>query len=67
MTKGFRFLICPDCGKRGVHFVMPGGGTREDNWQCRYCPWYAYTLSHAERDTQHIALLKKANPQVEEW
>jgi tRNA(Ile2) C34 agmatinyltransferase TiaS len=63
VTKGFKFLTCPDCGKKGVYFAMRSHG--EDNFSCRYCDFYFFTLSESPRDTREEERLKASNPGCE--
>lgn len=63
MTKGFRFLKCPDCGKKGVRWAWRLHG--EDNYFCRYCDFYYYTIKPAEVDSDREERLRKANPEAE--
>jgi hypothetical protein len=59
MIKGFRYFKCPDCGKRGVSYAMRP--RQEDNYWCRYCPWYYFTLSNSQIDTKEEERFKEVN------
>ncbi len=48
VAKGERFLVCPDCGKRGVRFVLRPRG--EDGFDCRYCDFECFCFGADEAD-----------------
>lgn len=67
MRKGDRYLACPDCGKRGVHFVRPGGGGGyNDGHECRYCDFWVYAGSTMSEDELNLDRLRAANPELAE-
>ena len=59
MRRDYKFLKCPDCGKRGVHLTMRPNA--EDNQACRYCDWFMYTCSNSPIDAKELVRLKAAN------
>lgn len=58
-----KFLRCPECKKRGVHHKLKSHG--EDNFACRYCDWYAFTVQPGAEDKARLAALKNENPDAE--
>jgi hypothetical protein len=60
--RGFKFLICPDCSKRGVHIRFASRG--EDHYSCRYCGFFAYTGGDYEVDARNRSRIAQANPEV---
>lgn len=63
---GYRFLVCPDCGKRGVHMKM-SRVAGEDGWSCRYCGWWAYDSGEDDIDRYRRARLSNRNPDDGIW
>ncbi len=65
MRSGFKFLVCPDCGKRGVYFTMRCNG--EDMYRCRYsaCEFYYFTQGEMDAvDALNRDRLQSANKGV---
>jgi len=56
MFKGERFLICPDCRKRGVYFALG----HPDSYDCRYCRWGCI----AEDWDENLLNLSACNPAI---
>lgn len=45
MRKGYKFLLCPKCGKHGVSSkVMLYGGKATARKSCKYCGWFEGSL-----------------------
>lgn len=64
MRRGFRFMVCPECRKRGV-FLQLGQG---DCWVCRACGWSVWTASlnsNTTWDKERRAALATLNPDRE--
>lgn len=42
MTKGFRFKLCPQCGRQGVSLKIMKGRMRQisQHKTCKYCGWF---------------------------
>lgn len=54
----FRYYVCPDCKRRGVHFDVPDKSKfSDDNYRCKYCKWFAICVS----DEPELVRLAVAN------
>lgn len=58
--RGERFMICPDCTKRGVYLKM---SATFDIYRCRRCDWYTYPDAGDRLDRENMDRLKAANPE----
>jgi hypothetical protein len=60
ISTGTGYYRCPDCEKRGVTLRLRVRG--EDHYGCRYCDWFAYTLSDSRLDIEQLRRLQEVNP-----
>jgi Ni,Fe-hydrogenase III small subunit len=63
--KGFRYLVCPDCGRHGVKLYMRARG--EDGYSCRYCDFEFFSALPARYDRERLERLKRVNPSTTDW
>lgn len=59
--RGQKFLVCPDCKKKGVQLKLAPRG--EDGYHCHFCQFWAYTMGTYPSDVDGMSRLKKANPE----
>ena len=60
-----RYLLCPDCGKKGAFFRFAPYG--EDHYRCRYCSFAAFNDNEFEDDKIKRIALAKVNPDADIW
>jgi len=56
-----KYLLCPDCNRKGVYLkLLPNG---EDNYRCRYrdCGFYFYCQGTDQYDKKNEARLLECN------
>ncbi len=58
--RGQKFLVCPDCKKKGVTWVPGRHG--DDGHACRYCDFHFYDQGSYPADVTNRARLEALNP-----
>jgi hypothetical protein len=58
--RGFKYMTCPTCSKRGVHLKPDHTGAME--YRCRECHWFAHQHGNGT-DQREVLRLQMANSQ----